>query len=540
MRWSTWRGSVVRSFAALGVMALVGASAPAVVTAEEACPTSGFIDRLSIPEAHRANVDCAAARDLADGFTDNTYRPARDVARDQMAAFVARLLDEAGVALDEAGDQGFTDLSGNVHARAINRLAAAGIVDGFGDRTYRPRQVVRRDQVASLLLRAAAHARDRDVRDLQGGRTSFTDIADNTHRRNIEGAARLGLVEGRTATAYAPAESTRRDQMASLLIRTLAALRDGHHDPDEATEITLIHDTHLHGTFRDARNGVNVAQYLGLVRERVDAHDHALFLGAGDDLGTTSRYEQFRGAHVVEALNASVLHANTFGNNDFNDGPANVRQRVAESDFTWVSANMRDRRTGEVFAAGEGAREFILTDLGGVRVGLTGIAPANMADRTDLGDEAEEIRARDALDEVVPRMRRAGADLVVVMNHTGHTQARETAAAVDGIDVMVGGDSHESPQRPERHGDTLWSYIGYEFEALGELTVRVHEGEVIDFDFTLHLLDGQNPPDPDPAVEEVRQRWEDRAEGGGSGGSGRDTGHGTAASPAGEPVAHAR
>ena len=192
-------------------------------------PPAPFIDRASIPEAHRGNVDCAAERGIVQGFTDNTYGPTLDVRRDQMASFIARTLDAADVELPAASGDRFDDVGeGSVHDDAIHRLAAAEIVlGGPGDlpaSSYGPGQDVRRDQMASFLVRAAEFATEQT---LANQTQAFDDVPpSNTHFANVNGAFEAGLAQGYATGLYGPADSVRRDQMASFVVRLLVALAD--------------------------------------------------------------------------------------------------------------------------------------------------------------------------------------------------------------------------------------------------------------------------------------------------------------------------
>lgn len=218
-------------------------SAPAPVCPPETrTPTFADVVATSV---HAAGIGCAAHWGIAHGYDPHTYGPAHPVRRDQMASFVARTLDAAGHTLPDA-DHGFTDVGGQVHATAIGQLAAAGIVRGTTDSTYAPADLVRRDQMASYLVRALQWA-DGTVRSADG--SPFTDIEGNAHRSAIEVAADLGLTTGRTPTTYAPRDDVRRDQMATFLTRLLAehllapAPPDGVNDPEvpdgPAVEVAL-------------------------------------------------------------------------------------------------------------------------------------------------------------------------------------------------------------------------------------------------------------------------------------------------------------
>ena len=54
----------------------------------------------------------------------------------------------------------------------------------------------------------------------------------------------------------------------------------------------------------------------------------------------------------------------------------------------------------------------MIFDEQGVKVGITGLGPERMAEVTTLGPDTDQIPAIEAMEEVVPEMRAAGADIV--------------------------------------------------------------------------------------------------------------------------------
>src|SRR4030095_15251839 len=111
----------------------------------------------------------------------------------------------------------------------------------------------------------------------------------------------------------------------------------------------------------------------------------------------------FRGEHMIEGLNALGLDADTFGNHEFDYGPDNLLTRVSGSKFPWVTANVLDRRAGDAFGGGVGGRRFVVKDVGGVKVGLTGVAPAEPPTASSIGPNVEVRDPATALAEVVPQ-----------------------------------------------------------------------------------------------------------------------------------------
>jgi hypothetical protein len=199
-----------------------GAPPPAPEPPGPACegaPSGGFADTAG--NAHVANIDCIVWYGITQGLTPTTYGPAQGVTRAQMATFIARTITRAGGDLPTPSDQGFADIDGDVHADAINQLAAAGIVAGTSASTYEPARIVNRAQMASFLVRAYEHLTGETLPE---GGPRFTDTAGNVHEANINKAAEAGFAQGTTATTYNPSGDVRRDQMGSFLARVLNRL----------------------------------------------------------------------------------------------------------------------------------------------------------------------------------------------------------------------------------------------------------------------------------------------------------------------------
>jgi hypothetical protein len=146
-----------------------------------------------------------------------------------MATFLLRLLDKVGIELPEAPEDAFGDDDGGTHEDAINRLAAAGLIDGTSDGEYSPREAVSRGQMASLLIRIVQHAQGAELPD---GADYFADDDGSTHEDAINRAARAGLSTGRKAGHYVPGAKLTRAQAATFLARALDLLAESGVDAD--------------------------------------------------------------------------------------------------------------------------------------------------------------------------------------------------------------------------------------------------------------------------------------------------------------------
>ncbi len=188
-----------------------------------ACPGGaehGFAD-VSDANVHADTIACSALRDIVRGFTGGTFGPDLAVERDQPAPLIARALASQGVGLAPDPPDAFDDDVDNVHERAIDRLAEAGIVEGRAPGVFEPDSGLRRDQLAATLVRAYELATGTNP---VAAEDHFGDDGDSVHEADIDVAFELGITQGVTDTLFDPDGTVTREQMASFATRLAAAL----------------------------------------------------------------------------------------------------------------------------------------------------------------------------------------------------------------------------------------------------------------------------------------------------------------------------
>ena len=143
---------------------------------------------------------------------------ARDGEPDQTALYSAC----AGPASESAG---FRDVVGSFAEDAVNCLAHYEITLGTDPGIFSPTQVVPRWQMALFLVRAATPAGIVVPKATDQG---FTDLRVGAHTRDaINQLAALDIMEGTSATTFAPFHPVTRRQMAVLLARFLSVAPTG-------------------------------------------------------------------------------------------------------------------------------------------------------------------------------------------------------------------------------------------------------------------------------------------------------------------------
>jgi hypothetical protein len=181
--------------------------APTAPPVVEPPPAETFTD-VSPTNIHAEAIELMAALGWAQGYSDGTYRPTLAVERGQMATFLTRAIAIIG----SDGPSPFSDTARSVHEPAIVAVAEAGIASGYPDGSFLPGNSVTRGQMATFLARAFA---------LPAASTSssFTDIAGNTHEAAILSVEQAGIAGGYSDGTFRPGASVTRAQMATFLVR---------------------------------------------------------------------------------------------------------------------------------------------------------------------------------------------------------------------------------------------------------------------------------------------------------------------------------
>ncbi len=215
---------LVRADAAVRAL-LPGQAPPAqVLGIEHACPPDvtpapPFTDLGGT--VHAAAIGCVAWWGVADGKTPTRFDPNGRMTRAQLASFMARTLDAAGATLPSSPPDAFTDDDTSVHERAINQLAALGVVQGRSSGTYGPGATVTRAEMATFLVRV----HDRlAAAPLPTGTDRFVDDSTSVHQANINKVAAAGIAAGVSSTRFAPSSPVVRGQMATFIARLLDLL----------------------------------------------------------------------------------------------------------------------------------------------------------------------------------------------------------------------------------------------------------------------------------------------------------------------------
>jgi 5'-nucleotidase len=283
----------------------------------------------------------------------------------------------------------------------------------------------------------------------------------------------------------------------AVAVALVACASVGERAADDLVRLTLlqINDHYVLDPVDGGRRG-GMARLATLVREIRRENPNTIFALAGDFLSPSVESTYLQGAQMIGALDAIGLDLATFGNHEFDFGPAILLDRMRESKFRWLSANVLDRRSGRPF--GTASPDALLT-LGGLRVGFFGLTTPETAQTSRPGPDVVFEPAVAAGRQVGASLRARGALVVVAVTHQAMADDRALAAAAD-VDVILGGHEHEPLVAEE--GKTLITKAGSDARYLVQVDLWLApDGRLVERSWRFREVSRRLPPDP--AVEQL-------------------------------------
>lgn len=188
----------------------------------------------------------------------------------------------------------------------------------------------------------------------------------------------------------------------------------------------------------DQKKRGGLGRLLTLRKEIEKQSPHTLFLLAGDTISPSVESITYKGAQMIDAWNTIGLDYATFGNHEFDFGPDILRERMKESRFKWIAANVIDRKTGQPFGD---AAPYIIREFDGVKVGIFGLVLPETKTTSRPGPDVDFLPICETAPKMVEELRAKGVKTIVALTHLSMAEDKQVARCAD-VDVIVGGHEH--------------------------------------------------------------------------------------------------
>jgi 2',3'-cyclic-nucleotide 2'-phosphodiesterase (5'-nucleotidase family) len=188
---------------------------------------------------------------------------------------------------------------------------------------------------------------------------------------------------------------------------------------------------------KDGRGGFASMQTL-LDQERATAQYHVTTVN-GDFLSPSILSIFDKGAHRINLFNQLGVDMVVLGNHEFDFGPDEVKKRIAESKFPWLTANAFGV-DGKPFT---GEQQTLIVDVEGIKIGFFGLLTVETPELSSTEKKVCFSPLTFTAKKMVEELKSQGADVIVALTHLLFAEDRQLAKDVPEIDVILGGHDHD-------------------------------------------------------------------------------------------------
>lgn len=344
-----------------------------------------------------------------------------------------------------------------------------GLVKGTKATTFKPDQKLTREHAFLIASRAIPSNEPFSPRLLD----KFKDKAafKTAETAKLAKSVGLGLLQGFEDGTAKPQKVVTDVQMKKIIDRMLAAYQI--EPPTNSVSLRIVGTSDLHTNFVNyddyqdkVSNEVGLAKTAVLIEQaRAEQPNNLLFdngdLIQGTPLGgykvTVDKLETGELHLALAALQSMEFDASTLGNHEFNYGLDYLDLVLEESPFPVLNANVYDAETEQNRYTPYVIFDKEVIDGHGeahnLKVGVIGVvAPGILRwDRAHLERKVTAEDAADTVEKFIPEMKGQGADIIVVLSHSGigdenHDKGEDDVAyqitALEGVDAVLTGHNH--------------------------------------------------------------------------------------------------
>jgi 2',3'-cyclic-nucleotide 2'-phosphodiesterase (5'-nucleotidase family) len=214
----------------------------------------------------------------------------------------------------------------------------------------------------------------------------------------------------------------------------LAALAFAAHAGETRISLVLICD--IYNMHEDEGRG-GMARVAAVVKAEKARAPHVLVAHAGDTFSPSLMSGFDKGAHMVDLLNMMPIDVFVPGNHEFDFGPDIFLERLREARFPVYAANLREA-DGSVIPGIIDSRIHVF---GEVKVGVIGLTAEDAHKKSQPG-RLKIAGMVDTATEQAAKLRRAGADVIVLVSHSNR-EIDDALVDAGVADVILSGDDHD-------------------------------------------------------------------------------------------------
>ncbi len=222
----------------------------------------------------------------------------------------------------------------------------------------------------------------------------------------------------------------------------------------------------------------NYGKLKALVDQIRSENRHVILLAAGDNFTGNPIVDQYhdKGFPIIDLMNSAGFRATAVGNHEFDYGQDVLQKRIAQAEFPFLSANIRNRQGArpfkpyEIINIGNGLSIGIVS---AIQLGVQGTPDSHPQNLKDLvfTDGVEEIKNLSSLSD--------SCTIFIALTHLGFEKDVELAGAVPELHLILGGHTHTLTKPSQYINGVHIMQAGSSVKNMAKATVSIVNGRVV-------------------------------------------------------------
>ncbi|MBI4707406.1 MAG: bifunctional metallophosphatase/5'-nucleotidase [Candidatus Omnitrophica bacterium] len=250
--------------------------------------------------------------------------------------------------------------------------------------------------------------------------------------------------------------------------------------PAFAKDITFLFTGETHAMLYPCscpieRDG-GIARRATLLKQLKKKYPGALVLDSGgffaggvlDEYAQNTELDTQRTLVNLRAMELMGYDAVAIGDEELNFGADFLKDNINKTKLNFISANCRIDKS----------LPYIIKETDGVKVGITALTTLSAMEKAK---GVKFIDPKQALMQVIPEMRKNGADIILVLSHLGESEDLNLLNEVKGINVLITGHSIGKGDVSSKAGDTLILRPSWQGRKIGRATLDIKNNKIVNY-----------------------------------------------------------
>ena len=232
----------------------------------------------------------------------------------------------------------------------------------------------------------------------------------------------------------------------------------------KAGELKIVHINDHHSHLKpDGRMSLNLGgkptrvksggmpSVVAKIKGLQNKSPNLLKLHAGDAVSGSLFFTLFKGEADAALMNEICFDAFALGNHEFNEGDAGLAKfldflKSDKCDTPVLAANMKPEVGVSALTPNSETdyfQPYTVMQIDGMKIGIVGI---DIVRKTKLSSSPDEttifLDEAETAQRMVDELKQTGINHIILLTHYGYQNEMELASKIDGVDVIIGGDSH--------------------------------------------------------------------------------------------------